>query len=347
MNTLNYIGCKNKLSNLIIKTIKKEIGEEKLKEMNFLDLFAGTGIMSYKFKEICRIINSNDLELYSYVICKSLLECSYSDKIKNIIEIANNLEPKEGLMYKNFSPNIECKRMFFTNENAKKIDAIRIFIDEKLELGEINKNEWYFLLASLLVSMDKVANNSSVYGAYLKKFKNSAIKNINLIPIHKDKLLNNGIVTNRLAEELIKEKKYDIIYMDPPYNHRQYSANYSPLNYLVKYNSNIELKGKTGLIKDYNKSKFCSKTNAKITFKKMIENINADYIVLSYNNEGIISKDDLKNILCDKGDVILYKIKYAKFKAQKKISKKYVYEYLWIIDTKSKNKIFIEREEIL
>jgi adenine-specific DNA-methyltransferase len=335
MNTLNYIGCKNKLSQLIIKIIVEKIGKDNLKEMNILDLFAGTGIMSYKFKDICGVVNSNDLEEYSYLICNSL-KCPYSGKIQSIIDEANGLEPAEGLLYKNFSPNNECERMFFTSNNAKRIDAMRIFIEEKMTFGNINIAEWYFLMASLLVSMDKVANTSVVYGAYLKKFKASANKNIILVPIHKDKLTASGTVSNKLAEELVAENKYDIVYIDPPYNSRQYSANYFLLNYLVRYDSKIEITGKTGLVKNYNRSKFSSKVAAKNTFKEMIDNINAKYIVLSYNDEGIISKDDLKNILCSKGSVVLYKIKYAKFKAQKNIDKKYICEYLWTVEVNDK-----------
>jgi len=100
--------------------------------MNFLDLFAGTGIISYNFKNICKCVNSNDLEEYSYIICTSLLKCTYSNELQDIINEANLLDPIEGLIYKNFSPNNNCERMFFTNKNAKKIDSIRIYIDKLL-----------------------------------------------------------------------------------------------------------------------------------------------------------------------------------------------------------------------
>lgn len=107
------------------------------------------------------------MEYYSYVINYALLKCSYSENIKKHIENCNKLEMTEGLIYNNFSPTISCEIMFFTNNNARKTDAIREYLNKQLELNEITQEEFYFLLASLLVSVDKVANTSCVYGAHI------------------------------------------------------------------------------------------------------------------------------------------------------------------------------------
>ena len=142
-------------------------------------------------------------------------------------------------------------------------------------------------------------------------------------------------------EDLIIDETFDIVYLDPPYNQRQYSANYSPLNYIAQY-EDIELTGKTGLIKDYNKSDFCKKSTIKETFTDAIDTIKCKYLILSYNNEGLMSFDDIKKILISKGNVKLYKIEYNKFKAQKNVNGDKVYEYIWFVDTMNNNNKFEE-----
>lgn len=329
MNTLNYIGCKNKLFNNIYSIIEENIPD--ILSKSFSDLFMGTGIVSYNMIDKCKSINSNDLETYSFYIGNAILKCNYSTKLENIIKNCNILEEVEGLIYKYYSPNQSCERMFFTNSNAKKADAIRIHINKLLESQTINKEEFYFLVASLLTSIDKVANTACVYGAYLKSFKESSKKSLILEPIHTRKDINTqeNTVTQDFAENI--ENKTDITYLDPPYNNRSYSSNYFVLNFIAKYDESIIPRGKTGLI-DQNQSNFSKKTKVKEAFETLIRKINSKYIILSYNNEGLLSEDELKDILSKKGQVKLYKIKYNKFKAQKKVDGDFVYEYVWFIN---------------
>lgn len=346
MNTLNYIGCKHTLLNTLLEVFKENIPN--MKSLTFLDLFAGTGTIGFNVQGLTKSCDANDLELYSYLINFALLKCNYSEELSKLIQKCNELDIKEGLIYDNFSPTETCERMFFTNDNAKKADAIRQFIQEEYLKARITKNQFNFLLASLLVSIDKVANTSSVYGAYLKQYKTSALKQLLLKPIHTKTDINpENMVYNELAETFSEtdSEYYDIIYVDPPYNQRQYSGNYSPLNYIAEYNKDIVLKGKTGLIENYNKSKFCKKTDIKNTFDSLICGLKCKYLIISYNNEGLLSMNEFKKILVKKGAVKLYIIKYAKFKAQANVEKKYVEEYLWVVDT-SINSELIEEIEI-
>ena len=346
MNTLNYIGCKHTLLNTILGVFQENIPD--MKNASFLDLFAGTGTVGFNVQRFTKSCDANDLELYSYIINFALLKCNYSEELSELIKKCNELSMKEGLIYNNFSPTETCERMFFTNENAKKADAIREFIQEEYLKSRITKNQFNFLLASLLVSIDKVANTSSVYGAYLKQYKTSALKQLLLKPIHTKTDINpENMVYNELAETFSEadSEYYDIIYVDPPYNQRQYSGNYSPLNYIAEYNKDIVLKGKTGLIENYNKSNFCKKTDIKKTFDSLICGLKCKYLIISYNNEGLLSMNEFKKILIKKGAVKLYIIKYAKFKAQANVEKKYVEEYLWVVNT-SINSELIEEIEI-
>jgi adenine-specific DNA-methyltransferase len=334
MLSLNYIGSKKKILKYIEQIISDNIGD--ISDLSFADLFAGTGIVGYNFRDKCKFVISNDLEYYSAIINKALLSCTYSDKLSIIIEELNNLNGIDGLIYKNFSPDEkEYNRMFWTIENSRKADHIIQTINYKYNSKDITKSEKYFLIASLLVSIDKVANTSCVYGAFLKKFKKSALKKLILFPIHTDYNISNKkshIVHNDYIENIASEYEYDIVYLDPPYNTRQYASNYSPLNYIAYYDKNAKIKGKTGLLENYNKSNFSSKTKIKKTFKEIINNIKCKYLLLSYNNEGILNKKDIKDILIQKGNVILYKIIYNKFKSNKNVSENKVIEYLWVVN---------------
>jgi adenine-specific DNA-methyltransferase len=344
MNRLNYIGCKHTLYNTLLEVCKDNV--DGMSNKSFMDLFAGTGVVGFNMQEIFKSCDANDIEYYSYIINYALLKCNYTENIKKIIDDCNKVELVDGLIYKNFTPNEQCERMFFTNNNARKTDAIRQYIQQQLDNNLITLNEFNFVLASLIVSVDKVANTSCVYGAYLKEYKKTAQKDLVLLPIHQNQnITENNSVFNEFAENFAKpdSKFYDVVYMDPPYNQRQYSANYSPLNYIAHYDKNIVLNGKTALIDGYNKSNFCKKTEVKDTFTKLISGINCNILIISYNNEGLLSVDEFKEILLKKGFVKLYKIQYNKFKAQQSVDKKYVEEYLWVIDTTKKGN-FIEIE---
>lgn len=343
MNSLNYIGSKKKIFKHINEICKNNIKD--LKNKIFFDIFAGTGVVGYNMEPFVKKVLSNDLEYYSFIINCALLQCNYSDKLEKLINKLNNLKGIEGLMYKHFSPNKNSERMYFTPDNAKKADSIRIHIQKELIKNNINEREHKFLLASLITSIDKIANTTSVYGAFLKKFKASAKKELVLLPIHKNYNINIGEneVYKNYAEDIIGNYSSDIVYLDPPYNHRQYSGNYSQLNYLAIYNQKLEIVGKTGLIKNKTSSKFCSKVYVKEVFEKLINNIKSNYILLSYNSEGLLSVDFIKKILIEKGDITLYKIKYGRFNSHKNTKKKFVEEYIWFVDTFKKNNLFTEQ----
>ncbi len=306
----------------------------------FSDLFAGTGIVGRYFKTKGFSVISNDIQYYSYVLNKHYIENhkylffrNLNDEIENLKETEikekynivcrylNSIDYKEGFIYNNYSlggtKNKEYKRIYFSDENACKCDAVRIKIEEWFQNKKININEYYFLLASLLESIDKCANTASVYGAFLKEIKKTASKTFTYSPADFILSFNKHKVYNKDANKLIKKINTDILYIDPPYNRRQYSDNYHILETIAKYD-NPEIKGKTGLRKDGIKSLYCSKNNIYNIFKDLINNANAKYIFLSYNNEGLMSSEDIKNIMSSRGRYGLFKKEYGRFKADSK-----------------------------
>ena len=331
--SLNYIGSKKTLIEFLEIPIKKIISNDKT--YTLLDGFAGTGIVGMYFKNKYNNLKviANDLEYYSYIVNYSQICVPYSNKLKDLInkineEIKKPIVLKENykLITNNYSLKGEEKRMFWTEENANICDYITYYIKNE----DITEDEYKFLLGSLLCSMDKVANTASVYGAFLKNFKATSSIKMELKPIHTNDFKNSGEVYNvDINSTTILDKTYDIVYLDPPYNERQYSSNYHPLNYIAHYDNKLELYGKTGLIKDYNKSKYCQKSNALEMLTNLVTNLKTKHILLSYNNEGIMDIEQIKLLLLKQGKVILYKKVYKKFKSNTSQENENVFELLF------------------
>ena len=183
--------------------------------------------------------------------------------------------------------------------------------------------------------------------AFLKKFKTSAKHKLELKAIHTQETLNNNKVFNEdINSEIILSQKYDIVYLDPPYNQRQYSSNYHPLNYIAKYDKTIEVYGKTGLLKDSNKSKYCQKKEAFDMLSHLVNNLQTRHILLSYNNEGIMDFEKIKELLTGLGKVILYQKVYKKFKSNIVIDDDNVYEYLFHLDKLEKTEFIIKKIDL-
>ncbi|SFV65599.1 Modification methylase NlaIII [hydrothermal vent metagenome] len=331
---MNYIGSKSKLSSWIEEEVKKVVGDD-LSQKVFCDIFAGTGIVGRTFKKDVKKVISNDLEHYSYVLNKNYIENhkEIKDKEKYIEELNTLPLIEDGFIYQNYCMGSGSERQYFSDINGKKIDTIRIQIKKWYESKEIQDDLYYFLLASLVESADKVANTASVYGAFLKHIKKSASKELILEPAYYIENENAHQVFNMDSNELIKEISGDILYLDPPYNQRQYSANYHILNTITLYD-NFNPKGKTGL-REYNRSDYCKKREVHKSFEALIKNAQFPYIFLSYNNEGLMSKEDVKAIMSQYGDYSVVTKEYQRFKADKSENRNHradkTYEYLHIL----------------
>lgn len=330
---MNYIGSKYKLSDFISSSVKSIVGED-LSDKIFCDLFAGTGVVGRNFKKEVKKVISNDMEFYSYVLNKNYIENHEFLDNEIYIKELNETNGEEGFIFNEYSENGKANRLYFSEHNGKKIDAIRTKIEFWKTEKKISSALYYFLLASLLESADKVANTASVYGAFLKKIKKSAQKELILEPAVFEINSHSHEVYNEDSNLLIKKIEGDILYLDPPYNAREYGANYHLLNTIAKYD-NFTPKGKTGL-RDYSKSAFCKKKEVEKSFDNLIKNANFRYIFLSYNNEGIMSSETIKKILSNYGKYDLLTTQYQRFRADKKENRNHkassTTEYLHILE---------------
>lgn len=309
---MNYIGSKLSLLNFLIDSIEQVSGNN---GEVFADLFAGTGVVGSAFKKKGFKVIANDIQHYSYVLNKHFIENIESADV-SIVEYLNNMNGIEGFVYNNYCNGSGSERNYFTDNNGKKCDAIRTEIEALYTNKEISDKQYYHLLASLINSIDKYANTASVYGAFLKHIKKSAEKefNLELLPIIEGK---SGLVYNEDINNLITKINGDILYLDPPYNARQYCTNYHVLETISRYDNPV-LNGKTGL-RNYleQKSKYCSNKTVESAFNSLISEAKFKYVFLSYNNEGLMSLDTICNIMSKYGKYELFTKEYHRFRADK------------------------------
>lgn len=334
---MNYIGSKHKLSDWLLENIKAACGED-LSQLVFCDLFAGTGAVGRTFKPYVKGVIANDLEYYSYVLNRNYIGNNSAFDASALIEELNEIQPRKDFIFHQYSETGSENRLYFSAENGQKIDAIRAKIEEWLKQSRINENTYFFLLASLLESADKVANTASVYGAYLKKLKKSAQKTLELAPANFEITAGSHSVYNTNSNTLINDIEGDILYLDPPYNARQYGANYHVLNTIAKKDTFVP-KGKTGL-RAYTKSAFCSKLEVEKSFEELIAKARFKTLFLSYNNEGLMPAATVKEIMQRYGKYDLVTKEYQRFKADKTENRNHkanaTTEYLHILEKHQK-----------
>lgn len=347
LQRLNYIGSKYQLLDWIRGGIEQKVGWTSWQGKRVADLFAGTGIVSYTFRQLGACVLSNDAELYSSVITKAFACSTYTEKCQHLLRQLNEelgSGRRSGYVTKHYSPFEGCERMFFTVETAQKIDYVRSRIEELK--STLSDEETSFLLASLLVSADAVSNVPAVYGCYLKKFKVKALKVFTLSPIHTNTVPPSAgsqtTYLDVLSSQLLNQVEADVVYLDPPYNERQYSKNYFPLNAIAKTPTELEsdapLSGKTGIPADCFLSPFCQKKKVAGAFETLVKGLKAEWIFLSYNSESLLSKDQMLEILKKYGSVSVVERDYKRFKSFEYNQDKQIKEYLFCLQKSTLNR---------
>lgn len=307
-----YIGNKYKLIEWIFSIISKECGNGE----SFADIFAGTGVVSAVAVRHFDKIILNDFLHSNYAIYRAFFgngEWS-RDKIENIIKDYSNID-SEDLEDNYFSEYFGGK--YFSRNSSKVIGFVRENIEENRH--NLTDKEYYILIASLLYSIDKIANTVGHYDAYFKKdYIEDGFFMRPIDPIE----AKNVVIYREDTNQLAKEIKADVVYIDPPYNSRQYSRFYHVLETLTKWDK-PKLHG-TALKPDpENMSDYC-RVQAKVRLTKLIADLNAKYLVVSYNNtydsksnssKNKITLQEIKDILTSKGKTKVFEKDYRHFNA--------------------------------
>lgn len=311
INNRRYLGNKYKLLPFITGVVNDECPNI----TSIADIFAGTGAVSSAFTD--KVIITNDL-MYSNYICNyawfGAEEYDPQTIIDCVIRYNSLCDLEDNYMTDNFSDT------YFSRDDCAKIGYIREDIECLYENGSINKRERAILITSLLYAMDKIANTCGHYDAYRKGvvFDKTLELYVPLAEVHNNA---DNKCYNTDANELVKKIKSDLVYIDPPYNSRQYCDAYHLLENVARWEKPEVFGVAKKMDRSSMKSKYCTQS-ATEAFELLIKDINAKYILLSYNNMAAkgndrsnakISDDDILRILNQKGEVKVFSESYKAF----------------------------------
>lgn len=321
---MRFIGNKTHL----LENIKEVVERHASDAHSFCDIFSGTASVARFFKQWYEVY-SNDLLYFSYCLQKATIETREKPTfkklgetigIKNPISYFNELSneymevlPKRKRFFQNNYAPIGG-RMYLTDSNALRIDFIRNTLEDWKSGKLLSSNEYYYLIACTIEGIPFVSNISGTYGAYNKTWDIRSNKQFVIVDLP---VIENGFNNKSYNEDgatLLQRLTGDILYIDPPYNERQYLPNYHILETAAKYDF-PELKGVTGQRSyELQKSDFCSKKRVTGAFNKLLENANFKHIILSYNTDGIMSLDEIESIMMMHGISSTFEVNYIPYR---------------------------------
>jgi adenine-specific DNA methylase len=329
---MRYLGCKTKLIPFIKKTVDDILAGSGI----VFDTFSGTGTVSDSLKSTYTMVACDILHSSSIITkCKTLINkenitfTGITDllKDKDVFHYLNSLVPIEGFIWKTYSPKGD--RKFFSEENSKIIDAILSKAFEWKSSLSITELEHTYIIGCLLESISLVANTAGTYGAFNKQWDPRAEKKMVIMNHFKLDGSDKHKVYTGNSMGFIEKEECDLLYMDPPYNSRQYGSYYHVLETIAR-NDTPDVHGITGL-RDWSdtKSNYCINKLVENELSQTLKSTKAKHVVMSYSNEGIMSKDTILEIMKRFGEVSCDEIPHDRYNARKSNSKKDVKEYLF------------------
>lgn len=349
---ITYLGNKRKLLDNIaqeVEAILQELGKEKA---IICDLFSGSGVVARKLKQYSSRLYTNDLEEYSYIINDCYLTNSedFNEQFYNecLSKILTYPKVTDGVISSNYAPQDdnsikEGERAFYTHKNAVIIDTIRKAIDEI-----VPESYKKFFIAPLLYEASVHTNTSGVFkGFYKSKIANvgkfggegeNALERILGEIVLKKPIFSEYNCQTKLFKEdanvLVKHlKNIDITYIDPPYNQHPYGSNYFMLNTIIENKLGNNISTVAGIPEDWNKSLYNKKNEALKAFEELVGNIDSKYLIISYNNEGFISLEEMQTMLLKYGELTTKEIEYVAFRGSRNLKNRNIHttEYLFIL----------------
>ncbi|MBQ5847740.1 MAG: DNA adenine methylase [Treponema sp.] len=369
---ITYIGNKRSLLPFIkqgVEIVQKELNKEFL---HCFDVFSGSGIVSRFLKSYASSITTNDLETYAKIISSCYLsnkssinfdelEKIHSELVKSTTNEISTCELNNscpGFVSELYAPKDEDnvqfgERCFYTPYNAKYIDIIRQKITDEVP-AELQK----FFIAPLLSEVSVHANTAGIFKGFYKNSRTgkgqfggngkNALERIKgkielPLPIFSNfecpsyifQEDANTLILDEMLYNHLPEKEFDLAYIDPPYNQHPYGSNYFMLNLIANYQRPDceKISRVSGIPKDWNRSSFNRKRDAAESFTNLVSSLRAKYLMVSFNSEGYISKNEMINILEKVGTVTVLDISYNAFKGSRNLKNRdiYVSEYLFIV----------------
>lgn len=332
INNRRFLGSKYKLLNFIENTVNEQCQDIE----SVVDVFSGTGVVGSLFLKEGKEVYFNDYlksNCYSYQAFFEPVKVDL-EKLENIINEYNHIEiDEENYFSQNFSDT------YFAKKDCQKIGFIRDNIEEIYHQQKINERERSILIASLIYSMDRVANTVGHYDAYRKLEKIDNKFFMYMLDI-KENGEEKSHISNQDANHFIKNVKADLVYIDPPYNSRQYCDAYHLLENVAVWDKPRVYGVAKKMDRTKLKSRYCT-NKAVEAFDDLIKNCNCKYILVSYNNtadtansrsNAKISDLQIKEILEKKGKVKVFEQSFNNFTTGKSTSENHT-ERLFLCKT--------------
>lgn len=317
INQRRYLGSKTKLLSFIDEILKNE----KIEFKSFADIFAGTGSVANYFHSRSEIIVNDILDSNNHAYNAFFGKDSIRDDLlKEHLTKYNSIDAsdyEDNYFSKNFS------NTYFDELNSKKIGIIRDDIEKLFEEKIITAREKSYLVTSLIYALDRIANTVGHYDAYRKI--NIPEKKLFLLPLDVSQSEHKVSIFKSDANELVKQIETDVVYIDPPYNSRQYSDAYHLLENIATWKKEQVVGVAKKIDRAHIKSRYSMKS-AGMAFSELIENINAKYILVSYNDMGNsgnarsqsrISDHEILSTLKRKGSVEIFETGFKQFSTGK------------------------------
>jgi len=303
---MRYFGSKISTIETIYDLISKRMSSG-----SFCDPFGGIGIVGSYFQSKGYNIWSGDILTFPHYFqiarlkfnrslsFKRLIDEIDAENLNEIADFLNSSPPRTGWFSREYSE----KRQFFTSLNAQKIQTCRQKIKSWAKKGWIDHDEHAVLLASLINSMDKVANTAGTYYAYLKKWHRKALKDFRFEFILSDISKGKGHCFHEPANTLVKRQKFDVLYLDPPYNERSY-AHYYHLPETMALETTPKVHGMSGIPKNIsNTSEYNSPQKANCALIDLLNNARFSLLIFHYADNGIITPREVRDVLCSFGPI--------------------------------------------
>lgn len=360
-----YIGNKRKLLSLIKHVIKHT---QTIPGSTFLDLFAGSGVVSRLAKTMGYRVIANDWEPYAREINSCYIECNLEPDFNALggydaaLDYLNNLPPRIDWVTDHLCPrddenyDIKIDRMFYMRKNGVRIDAIRHEIQQWSDAGIINDNEKACLLASLLYQVCYTSNTSGVFkgfhngwGGQTRTALYRIAGDFKLSPaVFYDNEQDNRVTCcdAQNIPHILQGQRIDVAYLDPPYNQHPYGSNYHVLNSVTLWDKpelskSITPGTKSAIRTDWRtdrRSSYNYKGEAERAYRHLLQSLNARYILTSYSTDGFIPLEEMISANVDLGSVNVEMQEYKRYRvsSQRFSAKPMNVEFVIVLDTEAK-----------
>ena len=347
---ITYLGNKRKLLGEISSEVESCLSELGVERARCCDLFSGSGVVARMLKRYSTRLYVNDLEEYSYVIndCYLTNRSDFNEEFYDgLYRDIMSRDLIEGVITRNYAPIdddaiMEGERVFYTHRNAMIIDTIRTAVDD------VPLSYRKYFIAPLLYEASVHTNTSGVFkGFYKSKSENvgkfggdgaNALERIKGEIVLRKPVFSmydsDVILFKEDANILVKHLRgIDITYIDPPYNQHPYGSNYFMLNTIIDNKVGENISKVAGIPEGWNKSRYNRKRDALSAFEELVNDIDSKYLIISYNNEGFISFEEMSGMLSRYGELKVNNIDYVAFRGSRNLKNRNVRttEYLFVL----------------